>query len=169
MNALHPAKLVQAAWQSQSLFSIVDCNEDPWQLPGLKQSTHTSVGHSGGPWRHVLHSPTLLQLPVREQMLLLLSKVKNSQLLSVLHRDWHSHSSFTKSEPTVLPLQRPTSKQSTQADGEAVVVVVAGQTLGPLVQLVQVVRLVQLPIRLHIPFVESKVKSVHDGSPAHKT
>ena len=54
-------------------------------------------------------------------------------------------------------------------DGEAVVVVVAGQTLGPLVQLVQVVRLVQLPIRLHIPFVESKVKSVHDGSPAHKT
>ena len=54
-------------------------------------------------------------------------------------------------------------------DGEAVVVVVAGQVFGPLVQLVQVVRLVQLPIRLHIPFDESKVKSVHDGSPAHKT
>ena len=41
VNALHPAKLVQAVWHSQSLFSIVDCNEDPWQLPGLKQSTHT--------------------------------------------------------------------------------------------------------------------------------
>ena len=35
-------------------------------------------------------------------------------------------------------------------DGEAVVVVVAGQTLGPLVQVEQVLRLGQLPIMLHI-------------------
>ena len=51
-------------------------------------------------------------------------------------------------------------------DAEAVVVfivVVVGQTLGPLEQLEQVLRLVQLPITLHIPFDESKVKSVHPG------
>ena len=50
-------------------------------------------------------------------------------------------------------------------DGEAVVVVVAGQTLGPLVQVEQVLRLGQLPIMLHIPFAESKVKSVHPEVP----
>ena len=49
------------------------------------------------------------------------------------------------------------------------VVVVAGHTLGPLVQLVQVLRLAQLPITLHIPFVESKVKSVHPAVPAQKS
>ena len=48
-------------------------------------------------------------------------------------------------------------------DGAAVVVVVAGQTLGPLEQVEHALRLVQLPITLHIPFVESKVKSVQPG------
>ena len=58
----------------------------------------------------------LLQLPVREQMLLLLSKVKTLQLEFMLHISWHSHSSFARSVPTVLPLQRPTSKQSSQPE-----------------------------------------------------
>ena len=44
-----------------------------------------------------------------------------------------------------------------------VVVVVAGQILGPLEQVEQVLKLVQLPITLQIPFDESKVKSVHPG------
>ena len=118
-------------------------------------------------------------------MLLLLSKVKTSQLLFMLHMDWHSHSSLARSVPTVFPLQRPTSKQSSQPekspsciflylmtycqilpDAEAVVVfivVVVGQIIGPLEQLEQVLRLVQLPITLQIPFDESKVKSVHPG------
>ena len=141
------------------------------------------AGHSGGPFRQVLHVLTLLQLPVREQMLLLLSKVKTLQLEFMLHISWHSHSSLAISVPTVLPLQRPTSKQSSQPekapsclfldlvtycqivpDGEAVVVVVVdGQTLGPLEQVEQVLKLVQLPITLQIPFDESKVKSVHPG------
>jgi len=43
------------------------------------------------------------------------------------------------------------------------IVVVVGQIIGPLEQLEQVLRLVQLPITLQIPFDESKVKSVHPG------
>ena len=44
-------------------------------------------------------------------------------------------------------------------------VVVAGQVAGPLVQVEQVLVLVQLSMRLHIPVVESKVKSVQPLMP----
>jgi len=80
-----------------------------------------------------------------------------------------------------VPVHLPTSKQlgQTDPDGEVVVpdpdvvvplvVVVdpAGQLAGPLVQLEQLLVLVQLSMRLHIPLVESKVKSVQPLMPLH--
>ena len=48
-----------------------------------------------------------------------------------------------------------------------VVVDPAGQLAGPLVQLEQLLVLVQLSIRLHIPLVESKVKSEQPLMPLH--
>ena len=50
---------------------------------------------------------------------------------------------------------------------DVVVVDPAGQLAGPLVQLEQLLVLVQLSIRLHIPLVESKVKSEQPLMPLH--
>ena len=84
---------------------------------------------------------------------------------AVMHDSWHSQSDADIIEFDTVPLHLPTPKHSSQRGGGAVVGAV-GQTAGPLVQVEQVFRPVQVECTLHIPLRESKVKSEHPWLPA---
>ena len=79
---------------------------------------------------------------------------------AVMHDSWHSQSDADIIEFDTVPLHLPTPKHASQRGGGAVVGAV-GQTAGPLVQVEQVFRPVQVECTLHIPLRESKVKSEH--------